>query len=68
MRMKHRWTGALLLAAALALGACAPTDAGADDESASPTTETEATEATDAPSMAPESEGPTPTEYSMDEY
>jgi hypothetical protein len=63
MRMKHRWTGALLLAAALALGACAPTDAGADDESASPTTE-----ASQEPSMAPESAAPSPTEGGVDEY
>ena len=65
MRMKHRWIGVLLMAAVLALGACAPTDAGADDESASPTTNAEAT---DAPSAAPESDVPSPTEDSMDEY
>lgn len=63
MRMKHRWTGALLLVAALTLGACAPTDQGADDESASP-----ATEASEEPSVAPESAAPSPTEYSIDEY
>jgi hypothetical protein len=63
MRMKHRWTGGLLLATALALGACAPTDAGADDASASPTTE-----ATDEPTAAPESAAPTPTEGGVDEY
>jgi hypothetical protein len=30
MRMKHRWTGALLVAAALSLGACAPAQSGSD--------------------------------------
>jgi predicted small secreted protein len=59
MRMKHRWTGALLLVAALTLGACAPTNQGADDESASPMTEA---------SDAPESAAPSPTENSMDDY
>jgi hypothetical protein len=63
MRMKHRWTGSLLLATALALGACAPTNQGADDESASPSTQ-----ASEEPSTAPESAAPSPTEYSMDEY
>jgi hypothetical protein len=59
MRMKHRWTGALLLVAALTLGACAPTDAGGDAESAAPTIEASA----DAASPTP---APTPTE--ADEY
>jgi starvation-inducible outer membrane lipoprotein len=36
MHMKQRWIGVLLLALALALAACAPPDAGADDESAAP--------------------------------
>jgi hypothetical protein len=58
MRMKYRWTASLLLATALALGACAPTDAGADDESASPTTD-----ASEEPSAAPSS-----TDGGMDEY
>lgn len=39
MHMKHRWTGALLLAFALALAACAPPDAGADDEFVAPSVE-----------------------------
>ncbi len=30
MRMKHRWTGALLVVAALSLGACAPAQSGTD--------------------------------------
>ena len=59
MRMKHRWIGGLLMAAALTLAACAPTDAGGDE----PTTE-----ANEAPSQAPESAAPSPTEYTMDEY
>jgi hypothetical protein len=63
MGMKLRWTGGLLVATALALGACAPTDAGADDESASPSTE-----ASEEPSMAPESAAPAPTEGGVDEY
>ena len=66
MHMKHRWNGGLLLAAALTLGACAPTDAGADDATPSPEA-TEATEATDAPTTAPESETPEPA-YEQDEY
>ena len=39
MHMKHRWTGSVLLALAVALAACTPTDAGADDESTAPTVE-----------------------------
>jgi hypothetical protein len=66
MRMKHRRTGGLLLAAALTLGACAPPDAGADDETSSPATE--ATEASDAPTTAPDSATPEPAEYGQDEY
>ena len=63
MRMKHRWIGGLLVVSALTLAACAPTDAGGDEPTASPTTE-----ANEAPSRAPESAAPSPTEYSMDEY
>ena len=48
MRMKHRWTGALLLALAVALAACTPTDAGADDESSAPNVEA-SSEATPVP-------------------
>ena len=39
MHVKHRWIGGLLLALALALAACTPTDAGADDESIAPNVE-----------------------------
>lgn len=63
IRMKHRWIGGPLMVAALTLAACAPTDAGGDAPTASPTTE-----ADQAPSEAPESAAPSPTEYSMDEY
>lgn len=66
MRMKHRWTAGLLVVTTLTLGACAPPDAGADDPSPSPTSGV--TEATDAPSMAPESAAPEPTQYGQDEY
>lgn len=68
MHMKHRWTGGLLLAAALTLGACRPADAGADDATPTPSTEaTDATDGTDAPTMAPEGETPEPA-YEQDEY
>jgi hypothetical protein len=55
MRMKHRLTGGLLMAFAVALAACTPTDAGADDESAAPSVEV-------APSVeaAPADVSPTP--------
>jgi hypothetical protein len=62
MRMKHRWTGGLLVAAALTLGACAPTDPGADDPA------TEVTDATDAPTSAPDDGTPAPADYEQDEY
>jgi hypothetical protein len=49
--MKNRWIGPMLFAAALALGACAPTQEGADETAsptsaatASPTMEAEAAE------------------------
>ena len=71
MHMKHRWTGGLLLVAALSLGACRPADAGADDATPTPSAEateaTDGTDATDAPTMAPESETPEPA-YEQDEY
>ena len=57
--MKHRWTGGLLLAAALTLAACAPPDAGVDDESAAPSAEASTAPGADAASPTPE---PTPTE------
>jgi hypothetical protein len=64
--MKHRWAGGPLLLAVLILGACAPTDAGADD--ATPSSPTELTEATGAPTTVPESGTPEPAEYEQDEY
>jgi hypothetical protein len=62
MRMKHRWIGGLLLAAALSLGACAPPDQGAD-ESAAPTPG--ASDATEAEGASPT---PTPAPTDPDEY
>ena len=56
MRMKHRWITIAALAATLTLGACAPTDQGADEESAAPTSTTAA-----EPSA-------TATPYIMDDY
>lgn len=56
--MKHRWAGGLLLAAALTMAACAPPDAGADDESAALTVDA-SNPGADAASLTPE---PTPTE------
>ena len=57
--MTHRWIGGLVLAAALTMAACAPPDAGADDESAAPTVEASTDPGADAASPTPE---PTPTE------
>jgi predicted small secreted protein len=54
MHMKHRWTGALLLALALALAACTPTDAGADDESTAPSVEAAPVEASQAATPVPD--------------
>lgn len=56
MHMKHRWTGGLLLALAVASAACTPTDAGADDESAAPSVEA-------APADASPTAVPDPDEY-----
>ena len=59
MRMKHRWIGFTgALAAMLALGGCAPTDQGADEESAAPS----GSELLDAEPSA------SSTPYVMDEY
>ena len=58
MRMKHRWIGFTALAAVLALGGCAPTDQGADVESAAPSV-SESLEAEPSASSTP---------YVMDEY
>ena len=56
--MKHRWIGVAVLAAALSLVGCAPTDQGADENSAAPAASgTQAAE----PSA-------TATPYSMDDY
>ena len=60
MRMKHRWIGIAALAATLALGACAPTDQGADEESASP-----ASTVSESPEGEPSASA---TPYVMDEY
>ena len=71
MRMKHRWTGGLALATALMLGACAPTQQGAD-ESESPAVETTApTQSAEASQSAEPMESteagedaePTPVDY-----
>jgi hypothetical protein len=60
MRMKHRWIGIAALAATLTLGACAPTDQGADEESASP-----ASTAGESPEGEPSASS---TPYVMDDY
>ncbi len=52
--MKHRWTGGLLLALAVTLAACAPPDAGANDESAAPSVETAPAEASPTPVPDPD--------------
>jgi hypothetical protein len=62
--MKHRWIGGLLLSAALTLAACAPPDAGADDESAVPSAEASTAPGADVASPTPEA---TPAE-DYDEY
>lgn len=50
--MKHRLTGSLLLALAVALAACTPTDAGgADDESAAPSAEEAPADASPMPAQ-----------------
>ena len=55
MPMKHRWIGIGVLAAALTLVGCAPTDQGADEDSAASAT----------PAAEPSA---TATPYSMDDY
>ena len=54
MDMKHRWTGVLLIALGLALGACTPTDAGADDESTAPSVEASPVEANPTATPVPD--------------
>ena len=54
MRMKNRWIGALALATALTLGACAPPNQGAGESSEPAATSSPSTEASpseDAESM-----------------
>ena len=74
MRMKHRWTGGLALAAALMLGACAPTQQGAEEsespavenvaptQTAEPSGSAEPSESAEA-SEASEDAEPTPVDY-----
>ncbi len=76
-RMKHRWTGGLALATAFMLGACAPTQQGADEsespaiENVAPTRTAEPTESAEPGESAEPSEGaeasedaePTPDDY-----
>ena len=54
MHMNHRWTGGLALALALALVTCAPTDAGADDESSAPSVEATPVDASPTATPVPE--------------
>ena len=69
MAMKNRWIGGLALAAALSLGACAPTQQGAEEsEEPAPAAETAAPAMTSEPSESPhamesESAEPTPDDY-----
>ena len=67
MRMKQRWIGGMLLGAALTLGACAPPDAGAEEESVAPTADP-----SDEPSVEASAEAasptPTPTPTLADDY
>ena len=58
MHMKHRWIGVAVLAAALSLVGCAPTDQGADEDSAAPA-------ASESRAAEPSA---TATPYSMDDY
>jgi hypothetical protein len=67
MAMKKRWIGGLALVAALSLGACAPTQQGAEEsEEPAPAVETAApaTEPSETPeAMESESAEPTPDDY-----
>lgn len=62
MRMKHRWIGGLAIAAALTLGACAPTQQGAD-ESAAPSQAAENSSAAPSQAEASKSAEPAPADY-----
>jgi hypothetical protein len=70
MRMKNRWIGGLLVAMAVALGACAPPDQGGQQSSEPSVPESEAPAESQAvesqapsPSAETESEAPSPTPY-----
>lgn len=64
MRMKHRWIGGLAIAAALTLGACAPTQQGADESAAPSQAADNSTPApTPAPAEASKSAEPTTDDY-----
>lgn len=67
MRMKHRWIGGIAVAAALALGACAPPQQGAG-ESGEPSqaSGSDPPAASMQPTESPEASGsaePTPDDY-----
>lgn len=63
MRMKHRWTGGLALATALMLGACAPTQQGADESDAPSQAAERSAPATTESTEASGSAAPTPYDY-----
>ena len=69
MAMKKRWIGGLALVAVISLGACAPTQQGAEEaEEPAPAVETVAPATTSDPSESPEameseSAEPTPDDY-----
>lgn len=68
MRMKNRWICGLALATALTLGACAPTQQGAEEsDEPAPAAETSAPAEASAEAMesseASESAEPTPVDY-----
>jgi hypothetical protein len=71
MRMKHRWIGGLALATALTLGACAPTQQGAEEseapavENVAPTEAAQPSESAEPSESADASEDaePTPDDY-----
>ena len=71
MGMKNRWIGALVLAAALVLGACAPAQQGADEtpDEAAGSAEPSHSMPMDSPSAAPSDDAggnPDPTDYDYD--
>lgn len=70
MHMKNRWIGGLLLAVAVALGACAPPGGGQGSSAPSlappseaPAQSTEESMGAEESMAAEESEAPTPTPY-----